>query len=62
MRDPQNLRMYYKTYDDQTIRMVDLTKFDLDAKEVKKLSTKGEQPIIDMSGKFQTRRTAENAP
>jgi choloylglycine hydrolase len=61
MRDPQNLRMYYKTYEDQTIRMVDLNKFDLDAKEVKKLATDGEQTVIDMSGMFQKRKTAENA-
>ena len=59
MRDPQNLRMYYKSYDDQTIRMVDLNRFDLDAKDVMKLSTgAGAQPIVDMSGKFQTRKTA----
>jgi choloylglycine hydrolase len=61
MRDPQALRFYYKTYDDQTIRMVDLKSFDLDAKEVKRLSTKSDQPIVDMSGKFQTRKTAANA-
>jgi len=48
-RDPQTLRYYYKTYDDQTIRMVDLRKFDLNAKEVKKLNTVGAQPIVDMS-------------
>ena len=60
MRDPQNLRFYYKTYDDQTIRMVDLTKFDFDSKEIKKLSTKGDQPVVDMSGKFQVRKTAAN--
>jgi choloylglycine hydrolase len=52
VRDPQSLRMYYKTYDDQTLRVVDLTKFDLDAKTVKKLSTKGDQLVIDMTGKF----------
>ncbi len=60
MRDPEKLRMYFKTYDDQTVRMVDLNKFDLDAKEVKKLSTKGEQTVIDMSGMFQKRKTAAN--
>jgi choloylglycine hydrolase len=48
-RDPQTLRYYYRTYDDQTIRMVDLRKFDLNAKEVKKLSTKSTQPVVDMS-------------
>jgi len=61
MRDPQNLRMYYRTYADQTIRMVDLKKFDLDAKQVKKLSTKGAQTVLDMSGMFQARKTAANA-
>jgi choloylglycine hydrolase len=61
MRDPQALRFFYKTYDDQTIRMVDLKRFDPDAKEVKKLSTQGQQPVVDMSGKFQTRKTAASA-
>ncbi len=61
MRDPEDLRYYYKTYDDQTVRMVDLNKFDLNAKEVKKLSTKGKQTVIDMSGMFQARKTADNA-
>lgn len=61
MRDPQALRMYFKTYDDQTVRMVDLKKFDLDAKEVKKLSTTGKQTVLDMSGMFQARKTAANA-
>jgi choloylglycine hydrolase len=58
MRDPQALRFYYKSYDDQTIRMVDLKSLDLDAKEIKKLSAKSEQPVVDMSGKFQVRKTA----
>lgn len=48
-RDPQNLCYYYRSYADQTIRMVDLRKFDLDAKEVKKISTTGTQPVVDMS-------------
>jgi len=61
MRDPQESRMYFKTYDDQTVRMVDLGKFDLDAKEVKKLSTKGNQTVIDMSGRFETFKTAATA-
>jgi choloylglycine hydrolase len=58
MRDPQGLRYYYKTYADQTVRMVDLNKFDLDAKEVKKVSAKGEQTVLDMSGMLQTRQAA----
>lgn len=39
-RDPQCLRYYYKSYDDQTIRMADLSKFDPNAKGIKMLSTK----------------------
>ncbi len=50
VRDPQALRYYYRTYDDQTIRMVDLKKFDLNAKEVKQVSTvQGTTSIVDMS-------------
>jgi choloylglycine hydrolase len=48
-RDPKNLRYYYKTYDDQTIRMVDMKKFDLNAKSPKMLDTKSSQPVVDMS-------------
>lgn len=52
MRDPENLRIYYKTFDDQTLRMLDLAKFDYDGKDVMRLSTAGGQPVIDMTGKF----------
>jgi choloylglycine hydrolase len=48
-RDPQSLRYYYKSYDDQTIRLVDLKQFDLDAKTIKMLTTKSKQPLVDMS-------------
>jgi choloylglycine hydrolase len=62
MRDPQNLRVYYKSFDDQTIRMIDMKRFDLDAKEIMRLPTgSGTQPVVDMSNKFQVRKTAESA-
>ena len=48
-RDSQNLLYYYRSYDDQTIRVMDLRRFDLNAKEVKKLGTTSIQPIVDMS-------------
>ena len=51
-RDSKNNRFYYNTYDDQTIRMVDLSKFDLDASMIKKISTKSEQSIIDVTDKL----------
>lgn len=39
MRNPQSLKFYFKTYTDQTIKMVDLNQFDLDAKMIKNLSS-----------------------
>jgi choloylglycine hydrolase len=57
-RDPHNLRYYWKTYDDQTIRMIDLRALGLgDASlaiggppKVKIMSTTTTQPMVDMSG------------
>lgn len=49
MRDPQTLNYYFKTYEDQTIKMVDLKKFDLDAKAVKQVKTTGAEPVIDIT-------------
>jgi len=61
MRDPENLKIYYKTYDDQTIRVVDLKRFDLDAREVMRLpGTSGPQPVVDMTRQFIAKKTAAN--
>ena len=49
VRDPKALLYYFKTYQDQTIRVVDLSSFDLDAKTIKKISTKGVGKIVDIS-------------
>ena len=52
-RDPQNLRYYYKTYDDQSIRMIDMKKLDLSAKEIKRFRVdESSQPIVDMTAKL----------
>lgn len=51
-KDPQNLRYYYKGYDDQTIRMVDFKQLDLNAKDVKTFAAVTSQPIVDMSSKL----------
>lgn len=49
-RDPQSLKYYFRTYDDQTIRVVDLTKFDFKAKAVKRVRTdSGRQPAVDIT-------------
>jgi len=52
VRDPQALCYYFKSYEDQTIRKVDLKSFDLNAKEIKKIPTSSEQPIIDISAEL----------
>ena len=51
-RDPQNLRFYYKTYNDQTIRMIDMKELDLGAKEIKKFAAVSDQSIVDMTSKL----------
>ncbi len=51
-RDPQSLRFYYKSYDDQTIRMVDLKAFDPTAKGIKLMNTRSTQPVVDMSAQI----------
>ena len=51
-RDSKNMRYYYKTYDDQTIKMVDLKEFDLNAKKIIKLHTLTEQSFINVSKKL----------
>jgi len=49
-RDPQQLKYYFKTYDDQNIRFVDLSKFDLNAKALKLFKTSnGVQEAVDIS-------------
>jgi choloylglycine hydrolase len=50
VRDPKGLKFYYKTYADQSIKMIDLKKFDLNAKIIKKISTEGIQTVVDVSG------------
>ena len=51
-RDPQSLKYYFKTYEDQTIRMIDLNAFDLDETKIKKMTPVSEQPIVDLSSKL----------
>ncbi|SFV49783.1 Choloylglycine hydrolase [hydrothermal vent metagenome] len=51
-RDSKNIRYYYKTYDDQNIKVVDLKDFDLDAKKIVKLHTLTKQQFEDVSKKL----------
>ncbi len=49
VRNPNDFKYYYRTYLDQTIRMVDLNTFNKDGKEVQVISTDGKQGFVDMS-------------
>ena len=48
-RDPQALKYYWKSYDDQSIRVVDMNALDLNGKELLRLSTKGKQTVLDVT-------------
>lgn len=48
-RDPQSLKYYFKSYNNQTINVVDLTRFDLAAKTIKSLNVLGKSRAIDIS-------------
>jgi choloylglycine hydrolase len=48
-RDPQALKFYWKSYDDQSIHVVDMNQLDLGGKSLLKLSTASKQPVIDVS-------------
>src|SRR3984957_15068366 len=49
--DLKNLRYYFRTFDNSRIRMVEMKTVDLDAKEIRTISMKGEEQIEDVSGK-----------
>ena len=49
--DLKNHRYYFRTFDNSRIRMIDLTKMDLDAKEIRTISMAGKEAIEDLSSK-----------
>lgn len=50
VRDTRSLKYYFRTYDDSSIQMVDLSKFDLSAKSIKTLNvTKEKSQANDLS-------------
>ena len=59
-RDPTNLRYYWRTYDDQTIRMIDMKALKLTepslamsgAPKIKLLNVSTTQPIVDMTSQL----------
>lgn len=55
-RDPNNLKYYIRTYDNQNISMSDLNTFDWNGKELLYIKLEGATPIIDIS------KTADKTP
>lgn len=51
-RDPQSLKYYFRSYNDQTIKMIDLKQFDLDAKAIKSLDATGVSKAVDISSQL----------
>jgi choloylglycine hydrolase len=51
-RDPQALKYYFKSYDDQTIKVIDLKHFDLNAKTIKSLNITGAGKAYDISSQL----------
>lgn len=49
VRDPQTLKYYFRTYNNQAIREVDLSSFDLNASEIRKLADTSTQTILNVS-------------
>lgn len=49
VKDPKKVQYFLRTYDDQTIKMIDLHAFDKKATELVFINVKGQQPIVDIS-------------
>ncbi|WP_221933245.1 linear amide C-N hydrolase [Legionella israelensis] len=54
VKDPQNLNYYFRTYNDQNIKMIALSAFDLNDKELKSIPMTGMQPVKDVSATAQS--------
>jgi choloylglycine hydrolase len=52
VRDPEALNYYFKTYEDQTIKKVNLKKFDFNAKTIKKWKATGKGAAEDISAQL----------
>lgn len=53
VKEPQTMKYYYKTYDNQTINYVDLNQFDLNAKMIKSIKLTEKQKSINASSMLQ---------
>jgi choloylglycine hydrolase len=51
-RDPQALKYYFRSYDDPSIKVIDLHQADLDAKTMKTLSAAGKNQAINVTAQL----------
>lgn len=49
VKDTKNLKYYYRTYDDQSIKAIDFSKIDVNAKTLRVITLTGSTPIVDVS-------------
>ncbi len=49
VKDPNTLKYYYRSYEDQTVKFIDLKKFDRNAKVIKDMKIVGKQKNLDVS-------------
>lgn len=51
-RDPQSLKYYFRSYNDPTIKVIDLKQFDLHAKKIKTMNVTGNAKAVDVSSQL----------
>lgn len=49
VRDPQHLKLYFRTYNNQNLKMVDMNAFDLNAMAIKRYDMDSSQTVEDVS-------------
>jgi len=52
VRDSKNLKFYYRTYEDQTIKMLDLKSMNKNGTKIRRISTDSKQSFINISEKL----------
>lgn len=52
VKDPSSLKYFYRSYKNQSLECIDLSTFDQAAKEIKTMSIKSEQSVLDVSSKL----------
>jgi len=62
VKDPKNLKYYFRTYDDQTIKVINMNALDLNANNLKMIAMQGSQPIVDVTATATTQTPTSPTP